>query len=252
MGDVLHLKSVAKDRKARDARNFARPRITNWHRRIDGEMREAMLLEIDGRLARLLTSFPSANDGVCWPGQMRLAATLGKSDRTIRRSISRLERRGFLVARQQGWNLSNCYVFMLDGKSLIPGAERVLTGVPTKRDDRTSVSACNRTSVSVCNRTSVSSYLLESESLESESLESIAQRPSKLPREKKRSVDDHSTPIGELIDHVVRKLGKGNDDIGWSIYRRLPHDVKLDLRNREREGTLDDESIETFLHRGSA
>jgi hypothetical protein len=242
MGEVHHLKSVAEDRKAREARNLARPRIAVWHRRIDVEIREAMLIEIDGRLARALTSFPSANDGVCWPGQLRLAATLGKSDRTIRRSISRLERRGFLVARQQGWDLTNCYMFMLDGKPLIPGAERAFTEVPAKRGARTSVSSCNRTSVS--------SYLLESDSLESESLESSRRRPSKLPREKKRSAD-HKT-VGEIIDHVVRKLGNGNDEVGWSIYRQLPHDVKVDLRNREREGTLDDESIESFLYRGSA
>jgi|tagenome__1003787_1003787.scaffolds.fasta_scaffold20737415_2 hypothetical protein len=248
MGDVLHLKSVAEDRQAREARNIARPRLAAWRRKIETEIRAGRLANLDSRMAEALAGFPSANRGIVWPSQMRLAGTLRKSDRTVRRSLARLEAAGFLTSKQQGWNRSSCYTFMMDGKPLIPGA----AVVPTGGDDRTTMSACDRTTMSACDRTKMSTYLLESKSLETESLESTRRRPSGLPREKKRSADDHSTPIGELIDHVVRKLGKGNDDIGWSIYRQLPHDVKLDLRNREREGTLDDESIETFLHRGSA
>jgi Helix-turn-helix domain len=248
MGELHHLGSVAVDREVREARNKARPRLAAWRRRIEAEIRDGWLANLEGRLAEALTNFPSANRGIAWPGQMRLAGTLGKSDRTVRRSLARLEARGFLMAKQQGWNRSCCYTFMMDGKPLIQS----VLGLPTGEDARAKMSAYDRTKMSAWDRTKMSTYLLESESFEFESLERPRPRPSELPREKKRSADEHNTPIGSIIDHVVRKLGRGNDNLGWSIYRQLPHDVKADLRNREREGTLDDEVIETFLHRGSA
>jgi hypothetical protein len=178
---------------------------------------------------------------------MWLAGKLGKSDRAIRRSLKRLKGRELLASSQQGWNRTNCYVFMMDGKPLIPGAK----GVPTKQDDRTSVSACDRTSVSACDRTSVSAYLLESDPLESDSLGSASSTPSKRPREK-QTADERRTQVGVIIDRVVRKLGQGNDEIGWAIYRQFSDQVRIDLRKREREGTLNDETIESFLQGGSA
>jgi hypothetical protein len=59
-------------------------------------------------------------------------------------------------------------------------------------------------------------------------------------------------PVHKIIDRVVLRLGRGNIDFGWSVYRELSDGARAELRNREREGTLDDELIESFLQRGSA
>ena len=185
MGDVVPLKPQSGRYADQRKRNAARPRLRRWFARIEMEITVGRLLDIDGRLAQSLTNYPSANEGICWPGQARLAGVLGRSDRTVRRSLDRLERAGFLHAKQRGWNRSSCYTFMIDGHPLIPSAGRlgtVVTAVPTGEGaqtppvspamstcdrtsmstcDRTSVSTCDRTSVSTCDRTSVSTYPLE-------------------------------------------------------------------------------------------
>jgi hypothetical protein len=192
MGDVVPLKPQSGRQADQSKRNAARPRLRRWFARIEVEIKGGRLLDIDGRLAQALTNYPSANEGICWPGQARLAGLLGRSDRTVRRSIGRLERAGFLHAKQQGWNRSSCYTFMIDGHPLIPSAGRlgvVLPAAPTPGSARsgegaetppaspavstyrrTPMSTCDRTSVSTCDRTSVSTYPLESSKpLESES-----------------------------------------------------------------------------------
>src|ERR1700737_906527 len=111
MGDVLHLNSRfgrQADQEAVRKRNAARPRIRKWLARIEAEISTGRLSALEGRLAQILTNYPSANDGICWSGQQRLAAKLGRCDRTVRRSLDRLERAGFLHAKQQGWNRTSC------------------------------------------------------------------------------------------------------------------------------------------------
>ena len=183
MGDVVPLKPQSGRHADQCKRNAARPRLRRWFARIEMEIKGGRLLDIDGRLAQALTNYPSANEGICWPGQARLAGVLGRSDRTVRRSLDRLERAGFLHAKQQGWNRSSCYTFMIDGHPLIPSAGRLGTVLPAASPPgsapsgavaetppaspavstyrRTPTSACDRTSMSACDWTSMSTYPLE-------------------------------------------------------------------------------------------
>ncbi len=128
MRDVLPLKprrGSEADEAARRKRDRARPFLTSWLKTIETVIRDRRLSGVDGRLARVLTGVPSANDGFCWARQDWLAGRLGRSDRTIRYSIARLEAAGFLSAKQRGWNRSCLYTFMMNGKPLIPGPEGV-------------------------------------------------------------------------------------------------------------------------------
>lgn len=80
----------------------------------------------------------------CFPGQERLAADLGLSDRSVRTHLKSLERNGLLVIRRRGQGRTNLYELMLRVRSRSPSSNRK----KTSDLDRKSLSALvrNRTS----------------------------------------------------------------------------------------------------------
>jgi hypothetical protein len=223
MADVLPFKNPSQRSAAPDhvaARNKARPLIAAWLKKIDVAIREGRLSALDGRLARALTDFPSANQGKSWPSQLRFAATLGKSARTIRYAVARLERVGFLLTEQQGWNRSCCYTFILDGKALIwsppSGGEA--------RNERQEIAACerqeiatyDRQEIAACDRQKIATYPFESESYESEPLEDEPPPPPPLPAE----------PTGESVRGCPKEARKPAEGVS----------VRNDARRSGRAG----------------
>jgi hypothetical protein len=93
MGDVVPLKPQPGRQADPRKRNSARPRLRRWFARIEAKIKGGRLLDVDGRLALALTNYPSANEDICWPGQARIAGVLGRSDRTVRRSLDQLSGR---------------------------------------------------------------------------------------------------------------------------------------------------------------
>lgn len=221
-----------------DSAPSARSLIIKWVKGVEGLIRAGELLDIDHRVARALANFPSANKGVCWPGQARLASTLGITERTVRRSIARFKHNGLLSFRRRAFNASNRYTLLLDGQPLFaaPAYEDTSedTRVPTGEDTR----------VLMHMRTRVSSYP-DSKGSKIESLPPPP-RPDSLPRAK-RSGEGSLPTIGELTDRVIERLGQGDQDAGWAIYRPLPDHIRSELRHLEILGELTAEALVALL-----
>jgi hypothetical protein len=164
MGDVVRIDPGARRRHDDAAlkRNRARGPLSRWLKAVDAAICTKKLIPTDGRLARELTNYPSANEGICWAGQSRLAGILGRSDRTVRYSLQRMRGAGFLRAQQQGRARTNCYVLCLGGEPIFPA--RSIAGGTS--DDRQSISGHNRQSVAADDRQSIADKTLESESYE--------------------------------------------------------------------------------------
>ncbi len=75
----------------------------------------------------------------CFPGQGRMAADLGTTDRSIRRFLLELKQAGYIDWKQQGFGKPNIY-YILDYQPI------------QLKADRTPVSALDRTVVSDLNR----------------------------------------------------------------------------------------------------
>jgi hypothetical protein len=235
MGNVLHLDATASERKLKQladaARDRARVHIVRWLKEVEAKVRAGKLNDLDARFARALTNFPSANQGTCWAGQPRLAETLGKSVRTIGYCVKRLTDQRLLGRKQRGLNRSNIYTLQIDGTDLFPSRQT------PSRQDRQRIAGQDRQEIADPDRQKVADYPFESESYENIDSKPTSSAASKRPREE-RELRCH-----ELTDRVVLKLGRGSEDAGWKIYKQIPNDVRLILRDREREGTLDDAAI---------
>jgi hypothetical protein len=85
-------------------------------------------LSFGARLAyAVLLSYAWQEDS-CFPGQMRMAADLGSTERSVRRFLTELKQRGFIAWKQQGLNKTNVY-YILDYKPLKIEVDRTpLTG----------------------------------------------------------------------------------------------------------------------------
>lgn len=68
----------------------------------------------------MLLSYAWQND-FCFPGQERLAADIGVSDRSVRTYLKELEAKGLLKIKQQGLQKPNLYYLDLKAKLLISG-----------------------------------------------------------------------------------------------------------------------------------
>ncbi len=56
------------------------------------------------------------NNDFCFPGQEKLAKDLGAGERSVRRFIAGLERKGFLVVKQRGLGKTNLYTLKFNVK----------------------------------------------------------------------------------------------------------------------------------------
>ncbi len=75
-------------------------------------------------------------EGSCFPGQARMAADLGTSDRSIRTFLTELKAQGYVEWKQQGLNRPNVY-YILDYKPLDPAlieAERKPGSAPDRKE----------------------------------------------------------------------------------------------------------------------
>jgi len=137
--------SAATDSFARERREAARPRLLAWLRVVEAKVRTKELKDLDYRLAVVLTNYPSANEGKCWAGQKRLADQMGRSERTIREAVGRLESGGFLTTRRRGQGRTSCYTLTIDRRAILGEAERVASAAqdqqPTAGQDRQQVAA---------------------------------------------------------------------------------------------------------------
>lgn len=64
-------------------------------------------------LACALVSF-AWQDGSCFPGQERLAAVTGWSVKKVQRTLSELERKGYIRRKRRGYMKTNRYVLLFD------------------------------------------------------------------------------------------------------------------------------------------
>lgn len=103
------------DFKNAELRATARPLLRAWLGAVEHKIQAKSLKDLDYRLAVILTNFPSANEGKCWPRQKRLARQAGRSERTIREALGRLVSRGLLMRRRGGQGRTSCYAFAIDG-----------------------------------------------------------------------------------------------------------------------------------------
>jgi hypothetical protein len=188
MGEVLHIETRASERKKRkqilDAeRDYARPFLNRWHKEVEAKVRAGRLPDLSTRFAKLLTNYPSANQGSCWPGQPEMAGKLGKSVRTIGYLISLFVKEGLLRCKQRGLNKSNVYIYQIASKDIFPSRQN-----PAGQD-----------------RQNPADYPLESDPLESDPLESTSSLSSKRPREKLIEDNDEGDPIEH---NTIDRIGK--------------------------------------------
>lgn len=54
------------------------------------------------------------DDGVCWPGQLRLSSKVGAGERAIRKSIGDLVAQGYLAVERRGSQHTNVYTVLID------------------------------------------------------------------------------------------------------------------------------------------
>ena len=107
--------SIAEFQKP-EVRTAAQPRLRAWLKAVDGKVQTKQLKDLDYRVANILTSYPSANAGKCWAGQKRLAHQAGRSERTVRAALGRLQSQGLLMTRRRGQGRTSCYDFTIEGK----------------------------------------------------------------------------------------------------------------------------------------
>ncbi len=221
MGEVLKLQVRLSD-LTESAKRVGRQRLALWLRTVDARIDSRELIDFDGRLARALTKFPSATlEGHCWSGQLRLSRSLSKSDRTIRRSLARMERRGLLLTLQRGGGRTARYVFSIDRKPVFPGLSKLAeacAAADSGHAARTSVSGLARTFVSELSpsaRTEMSdksSKELKIDSTKNTSLpRTIATRPIAVGG-LNRSIDEErqaKPDIQSIHNFIVAKLGNG-------------------------------------------
>src|SRR4051794_17173944 len=113
MGEVLrHQQDESKRRRAE--RERARPLLRAWLKAVDAKINTKLLGEFQGRLARKLTNYPSANVGKCWVGQDRLAADLGKSRRTVAAALNDLKAAGLLMGKRGAPGKTATHWFAID------------------------------------------------------------------------------------------------------------------------------------------
>ncbi len=247
MGDVLKLAVVRAEHITESVKQAGRKRLGIWLRHVEAKTELRELIDFDGRVARAMTKFPSAViEGHCWVGQLRLSGSLARSDRTLRRSIARLERCGLLLVRQRGARRSASYIFCINGKPVSPNLEKVAAFCASRtRRRKATAPASARTEMSGLARTHVSGLKPSARTLMSgESTKELIRRDSTNHRE---STFLRTLPVGEIIDRVIRRLGRGDEEFGFSIYRKLTDEVKGDLRHRERENQFTEEMVESVL-----
>jgi Helix-turn-helix domain len=252
MGDVVNL-SAGLAASDQSAKRTGRRRLAIWLRSVDAKIESGDLIDFDGRVARALTRFPSSTlEGHCWVSQARLSRSLARSERTIRRSIARLERHRLLHVRLRGAGRTSQYLFCRGGEPVFPNLSRLIHA--TERDsDRTKMSGLDRTrmsSQSHFDRTPVSAEStkkLTTDSTNHHESSADAAAKSGASGAAKRSSDGRLLPIHVIIDRLVLKLGHGDQDRGWSIYRDIPDQSRIELRQLERDGRLTDEVIGGFL-----
>jgi hypothetical protein len=257
MGDVLPLDIRASERRRKQladvARDKTRPYIARWLKEVDAKISDRKLPRAVARFARAITNFPSMNYGICWQSQSEFAKKLGyKSERTIRYFVAGMTAEGLLCRKQRGFNRSNIYTLQIGGEPLIPGSpsERVTRDSPSRkspsRQDRQGIAGQDRQEIAGQDRQEISSYPFESDPLENIDSLPTQPPPSKLPREASKAYR-HSLTVSEIIERVVLRLGRGSEDAGWVVYQSLPHDLRNDLRARERAGTINDQIITSVL-----
>ena len=83
-------------------------------------LRSAMLTPAAKMTYAMLLSYAWDND-FCFPGQERLAADIGVSDRSVRSYLKELETKGLLSIKQQGQGRTNLYYLDLQAELLITG-----------------------------------------------------------------------------------------------------------------------------------
>ncbi len=66
------------------------------------------------RIVAIAIADSANDDGVCWPGQMKLADKCGIGDRALRKSLAALEEQGYLSIEQRGKQRTNVYELHVD------------------------------------------------------------------------------------------------------------------------------------------
>jgi len=101
------------------ARDFARPLLAKWLKRVEAGVSAGELIDFDLRLAKELLSYPSANLGHSFPGLERLGAKLDRCKRALIYRLNEFVKAGLLHRERRARRSSNCYTFCLDGEPLI-------------------------------------------------------------------------------------------------------------------------------------
>jgi len=265
VGEVLKLQVRLSD-LTESAKRVGRQRLAVWLRAVDARIDSLELIDFDGRLARALTKFPSATlEGHCWAGQVRLSRSLSKSDRTIRRSIARLERCGLLLALQRGRGRTARYVFAVDRKPVFPGLSKLAEACAAANTAATCGigTGSSRTSVSELARTKMSGLTGQARTKMSDESsgelkvdstnehESTADGRNKAnPRgETKRSADKERRTkpnIQGAHNAIVAKLGRGDLERGWLCFMSLTDFDREFLAELHLSNELTDALVEEY------
>jgi hypothetical protein len=273
VGEVLKLQVHLSD-LTEQAKRAGRQKLAVWLRSVDARIDSRELIDFDGRLARALTKFPSSVlEGHCWSGQLRLSRSLSKSDRTVRRSIGRLERCGLLLALQRGRGRTARYVFCIDRLPVFPGLSKLAAACEvqsvsrdkrdsaTRPDDRTSMSELARTKMSGLTgqaRTKMSDESSKKLKIDSSKRhhESTADGDSKTAGrgETKRLADKErqAKPKIQVIQNaIVAMLGSGDVQRGSLCFMSLTDFDREFLTECHLSNELTDELIEDYRAKGS-
>jgi hypothetical protein len=257
VGEVLKLQVRLSD-LTESAKRAGRQRLAVWLRAVDARIDSLELIDFDGRFARALTKFPSATlEGHCWPGQPRLSRSLSKSDRTIRRSIARLEGCGLLLALQRGKGRTARYIFSIDRKPVFPGLSKLAAACAR---NGTSVSELARTKMSGLTgqaRTKMSdesSGELKIDSTNEHESTPDDRNEANRRGEAKRSADKERRAkpnIQSTHNIIVAKLGSGDLERGWLCFMSLTDFDRQFLTECHLSNELTDELIEEYRAKGS-
>jgi hypothetical protein len=234
MSDVLHRNGAAgRTDQAVAARNKARPHITRWLKSVETKIRDRELSDFDGRLVQHFTNYPSANQGLCWAGQTRLARKLGRCERTIRYSLERLESAGLIQWKRNGRYRTNCYVFCIDRKRIIEPAA-VCDDQAAADHDRRTIAADDRHTVAGYDRQSLGAKPSESESFEYESLEidTSPPTPSSANADTPQAAKDGLTEFGRNASATGMRFVFENSEPfqAWGAFRGADGMPPMDVR----------------------
>jgi hypothetical protein len=213
------------------ARATARPLILAWLKSVEAKVRTKKLKDLDYRLAVILTNFPSANDGKCWPGQKYLAGQAGRCERTIREALGRLENEGLLKTRRGGQGYTSCYTYAIDGCEVF---------------DRQRDSALDRQQAAALDRQQAAAKPSELKPTEQESPPTPSHRADVIDLVAERRVRRPAITGYEFLDscHRVKGCRTGPALAEWS--RLSTEDRQAIWRIIERDGAIDLEGLDMW------